>query len=72
MMAQKTNIFSVAKHELQSSKLTIYRQQPNSNIFFVSTREEEVKRVTKKLKVLLEQFKIDRVGTSFEAEQLKL
>ena len=63
----------VAKYELTSSTKSIYTQLPNSNIFFVtSSRPKETKRVNDELKKRVETFKTERVGTSFEKEQINI
>ena len=62
----------VAKYELTSSSKSIYTQLPNSNIFFVSSRPKETKRVNEELKRRIETFKTERIGTSFENEQINI
>ena len=62
----------VAKYELTSSSKSIYTQLPNSNIFFVSSRPKETKRVNEELKKRIETFKTERIGTSFEKEQINI
>ena len=62
----------VAKYELTSSTKSIYTQLPNSNIFFVTSRPKETKRVNDELKKRVETFKTERVGTSFEKEQINI
>ena len=47
----------VAKYELTSSSRSIYNQLPNSNIFFVSSRPKETKRIDEELKKRVEIFK---------------
>lgn len=62
----------VARYELTSSSRSIYTQLPNSNIFFVSSRPKETKRVNEELKKRIETFKNERTGTSFEKEQINI
>jgi len=62
----------VAKYELTSSSRSIYSQLPNSNIFFVSSRPKETKRINEELKKRVEIFKNERIGTSFEKEQINI
>jgi len=62
----------VAKYELTSSSRSIYNQLPNSNIFFVSSRPKETKRINEELKKRVEIFKNERIGTSFEKEQINI
>ena len=62
----------VAKYELTSSSRSIYNQLPNSNIFFVSSRPKETKRIDEELKKRVEIFKNERIGTSFEKEQINI
>ena len=62
----------VAKYELTSSSRSIYSQLPNSNIFFVSSRPKETKRINEELKKRVEIFKDERIGTSFEKEQINI
>ena len=62
----------VAKYELASSSRSIYTQLPNSNIFFVSSRPKETKRINDELKKRVETFKNERIGTSFEKEQINI
>ena len=62
----------VAKYELTSSSRSIYTQLPNSNIFFVSSRPKETKRINEELKKRVEIFKDERIGTSFEKEQINI
>ena len=64
--------FQVAKYELTSSSRSIYTQLPNSNIFFVSSRPKETKRINEELKKRVEIFKNERIGTSFEKEQINI
>jgi len=62
----------VARYELTSSSRSIYTQLPNSNIFFVSSRPKETKRINEELKKRVEIFKNERIGTSFEKEQINI
>ena len=62
----------VAKYELTSSSRSIYNQLPNSNIFFVSSRPKETKRINEDLKKRVDIFKNERIGTSFEKEQINI
>ena len=62
----------VAKYELTSSSRSIYNQLPNSNIFFVSSRPKETKRINEELKKRVEILKDERIGTSFEKEQINI
>ena len=62
----------VARYELTSSSKSIYTQLPNSSIFFVSSRPKETKRVNEELKRRIETFKTERIGTSFENEQINI
>lgn len=62
----------VAKYELTSSSRSIYSQLPNSNIFFVSSRPKETKRINEELKKRVDIFKNERIGTSFEKEQINI
>ena len=49
----------VAKYELTNSSRSIYTQLPNSNIFFVSSRPKETKRINDELKKRVETFKMN-------------
>ena len=62
----------VAKYELTSSSRSIYSQLPNSKIFFVSSRPKETKRINEELKKRVDIFKNERIGTSFEKEQINI
>ena len=62
----------VAKYELTSSSRSIYNQLPNSNLFFVSSRPKETKRINEELKKRVDIFKNERIGTSFEKEQINI
>jgi len=62
----------VAKHELASSKRGIFQQQPNTFFFLKSSREEQKIRVERDLKKLIEEFKDERIGTSFETEKIEM
>ena len=62
----------MAKHELASSKRGIFQQQPNTFFFLKSSREEEKIRVERDLKKLIEEFKDERIGSSFETEKIEM
>ena len=62
----------MAKHELASSKRGIFQQQPSTFFFLKSSREEEKIRVERNLKKLIEEFKEERIGTSFETEKIEM
>ena len=53
----------VAQSELNSSKLSVHRQQPNSNVFFKSTAHDETARLKLELKTAKEEFKKLAKGT---------
>jgi len=62
----------VAQYELKSSKRSIYEQIPNSNVFLISTKHDQERRVKRETKKKIDQFKIERVGTSYEKEQINI
>ena len=54
------------------SKRSIFEQIPNSNVFLVSSKPEQERRVKRQLKKKVDQFKEERVGSSFEHEKINL
>ena len=62
----------MAEHELASSKRGIFQQQPNTFFFLKNSREQEKIRVERDLKKLIEEFKDERIGTSFETEKIEM
>lgn len=72
LIARLRNIreMQVAQSELTSSKLSVHRQQPNSNVFFKSSAQDETARLKLELKTAKDEFKILAKGTQFENEKL--
>merc|ERR1711892_9707 len=62
----------VAQYELESSKRQIYEQVASTNVFLISSKHEQDRRVKRQLKKSVEQFKVERVGSSFEHERINL
>ena len=54
------------------SKRSIYEQVPNSNVFLISSKPEQERRVKRQLKKKVDQFKEERIGSSFEHEKINL
>ena len=63
-------IISLSK--IKFSKRSIYEQIPNSNVFLISTKHDQERRVKRETKKKVDQFKIERVGTSYEKEQINI
>lgn len=66
----KSTQVQVAQSELNSSKLSVHRQQPNSNVFFKSSANNETARLKLELKTAKEEFKRLAKGTQYENERL--
>jgi len=66
----KSTQAQVAQSELTSSKLSVHRQLPNSNVFFKSSAQDETARLKLELKTAKDEFKTLAKGTQFENEKL--